>query len=231
VLFLTVKQMDGKYGLSNQGLTLSCQQATDTCSSAALAIWKEPLERLFTLLSQNTPMENTTQHTNTLEELLALCESLHQKEERKAEIASELALLQVGIDQLAKRLIPDLMQAVNLTEIRLTDGRKVCIKPDILANVSKDRMPEVLNWLREHNAQAIAKRKLVVDINDMSQEAAASIQRLAEELGSAGMVEASIHPSTLRAFVKEQIEQETPDFPRVLFGVYEGSKAVITAAM
>jgi hypothetical protein len=165
---------------------------------------------------------------NPLDNLIALCKHLDEFENRRDRLEEELKYVEQRIKDLSTRSIPDLMRAVNLTELRLTDGQRISVRPDIVASVSKERMPQVLAWLQAHNAQAIAKQKLVVDINDLPKETVIAMENAAIALGAKPTMDASIHPSTLRAFVKEQLEQGTPDFPRELFGVHEGSKAVIT---
>ncbi len=173
------------------------------------------------------PIQETIRE-NPLDTLVALCKYLAEFEDKKGKLEEELKYVEQRIKDLSTRSIPDLMQAINLTELRLTDGRKIAVRPDIMASVSKERMPQVLAWLHAHNAQAIAKQKLMVDINDLPQAAVIAMEDAARALGARPTIDASIHPSTLRAFVKEQLEQGTPDFPRELFGVHEGSKAVIT---
>lgn len=163
-------------------------------------------------------MSETTQD-NPLTTLVTLCSTMAEMERKKSALTEELELLNERIKDVSTRAIPDLMSSLNLTELRLTDGSKIAVKPDILASVSKERMPAVLAWLHQNNAQSIAKEQLIVspDLSERLAEADVPYERTA-----------SIHPSTLRAFVKEHLEQGTPDFPRELFGVHEGSKAVIT---
>lgn len=173
------------------------------------------------------PIQETIRE-NPLNTLVALCKYLAEFEDKKGKLEEELKYVEQRIKDLSTRSIPDLMQTINLTELRLTDGRKIAVRPDIVASVSKERMPQVLEWLHAHNAQAIAKQKLMVDINNLTETERAALTQAVENLGARPTIDASIHPSTLRAFVKEQLEQGTPDFPRELFGVHEGSKAVIS---
>lgn len=173
------------------------------------------------------PIQQTIRE-NPLDTIVALCQMLASLEDEIAAMEEQMKEKQARIKDLSTRQIPDLMSSIRLTELRLTDGRKIAIRPDILASVSKERMPQVLAWLQAHNAQAIAKQKLMVDINDLTEPERAALTQAVENLGARPTIDASIHPSTLRSFVKEQLEQGTPDFPRELFGVHEGSKAVIT---
>lgn len=163
---------------------------------------------------------------NPLDTIVALCQALARLEDEVAAMEEQMKEKQQRIKDLSTRQIPDLMSSIRLTELRLMDGRKIAIKPDILASVSKERMPQVLAWLRAHNAQAIAKEKL--SVQPRNDDDLAHAQRVLVANGLDFVIDASIHPSTLRSFVKEQLEQGTPDFPRELFGVHEGSKAVIT---
>jgi hypothetical protein len=159
--------------------------------------------------------------TNPLDQLIELCEELENIRNTEARVQADLESLQEKGDKLSKTLIPDLMKSLGVTNLKMLNGSKIETVPDIHASIRKDKMPEVLTWLKAHGSAAIAKEKLVVKVED------------AELLSAVGIGfdrDASIHPSTLRAFVKEQLEAAPDQFPRELFGVYEGSKTVITAA-
>lgn len=159
--------------------------------------------------------------TNPLDQLIELCKELEDLRQAEAKTTAELETIQEKADKLSKGLIPDLMRAIGVTSLNMTNGSKIQSVPDIHANVTKAKMPEVMAWLRAHGSEAIAKERLIVD-----KEAA----NLLRDHNVGFTYDASIHPSTLRAFVKEQLESAPDQFPRELFGVYEGSKTVITAA-
>jgi hypothetical protein len=99
--------------------------------------------------------------------------------------------------RISETLLPDLMGQIGLTEFALTGGRKVKIKPDIYCSAPEARMEQITAWLIERNMASIIKTR------------------------------PSIHPSTLKSFVKERLVDD-PQFPRELFGVSEVQKAVIS---
>ena len=55
---------------------------------------------------------------------------------------------------------------------------------------------------------------------------ASAFQALASQQGYAAEQKTEIHPQTLRAFVKERVENGD-DFPMELFGAWVGQRAVI----
>lgn len=120
------------------------------------------------------------------------------------ELSSQIELMEEQVKErkalvkrIAETMLPDLMGQIGLTEFSLTGGRKIKIKPDIYCSAPEARMEQITAWLNERNMSAIIKTK------------------------------PSIHPSTLKSFVKERLAED-PQFPRELFGVSEVQKAVIS---
>lgn len=154
-----------------------------------------------------------------LSDLLALCNLLKDVEETLAATEAKVEELKNRRTHLAEKLIPDLMNGIGLTELNLVGGKKIKLKDDYFASVSKDRMQQALAWLQEHRMDGIAKVQLVVP-SDMKETL------LREEVPFNET--ASIHPSTLKAFVKEQLTGEHADqFPRELFGASVVRRAVV----
>ncbi len=173
------------------------------------------------MTTSNQDLEPTTTQTTieavlpqqvfNMGELIVLCNVLTLAEERAEKLAQDVKDNNERIAWLSERLIPDMMTMVGLTELTLVGGKKIKLKDKVFASTPKDRMDSVLAWLKERNFQAIAKETLTVSVEH------------AEQLTAQGITfrrDASIHPSTLGAFVRERLADD-PDnqFPRELFGV------------
>jgi hypothetical protein len=158
--------------------------------------------------------------SNTLEQLITLGEQLTKEHKDLMDLEARIEQTKADIGMLEKRLIPDIMNMVGLTELKLKDGSKITLKPDVGGSVPKDRMEAVSDWLEANNSAAIMKRSLVVDFDKKEQLIAAN---------TPFSINTSIHHSTLQAFIREQVETN-PEFPRELFGVYEAQKAVVKTA-
>ena len=168
--------------------------------------------------NQTTIEDIVPQQDASLRDLVKLCEALGEFEDQAARLADELAQKQSAVKRLGERIIPDLMEQMGLTSLNLTNGKKIEIKPVVFASVSKDRMERVKAWLTEHNFQAIIKNQLTVDESN---------KQKMEQAGIEFTENPSIHSSTLRAFVKERLEEDPDNFPKELFAVTEGKRAVI----
>lgn len=156
----------------------------------------------------------------TLKTLMSLCVALDAAVEYKDKLEDQLKTNGERIQQLATKLIPDLMMSIGMSEVTLSNGRRISLKPDIHASVSKERMAAALAYLRANNMDSIAKQFIKLDV---------AFAEAIEQTGMPFTREATIHPSTLLAFVKERLAAEdNTTFPRELFGVHEGTKAVTT---
>jgi hypothetical protein len=156
----------------------------------------------------------------TLKVLMNLCNALDSLVEYKERLEEKTKEANERIQQLSTKFIPDMMMSIGMSEVTLNTGRRIMLKPDIHTSVSKERMAAALVWLRQHNMDSIAKQFIKLDV---------AFAEAIEQTGMPFTREATIHPSTLLAFVKERLAAEdSSTFPRELFGVHEGTKAVTT---
>lgn len=120
-------------------------------------------------------------------------------------------------NDLSTRQLPDLLRSVGLTELSLVGGRKVTTKTDYFASIPKGSTATYA-WLRERNMGGIIKEEIYVPKEHKESLANFKIPFESSE---------SVHSSTLRAFVKEQIEAGTT-LPPELFRVHTVERAVIS---
>lgn len=114
------------------------------------------------------------------------------KEEEDA-LKSALKLVTSRVSELRLKKIPDLMQALHLTDaagrgnFTLPSGAKVSLRTDFYAGIDKDRETETFDWLRRS--------------------------------GFGDLIRETVHPQTLKAFLRDQIEQghEPPAFFKTHF--------------
>jgi len=116
--------------------------------------------------------------------------------------------------------LPDAMAAIGMQKFVLTTGETVDVKTEYHASIPKAREGEAFNWLREHNADALLKRIVSVQFGRGEDDAAGEIAAMLENEYSLPVEQKlSVHPSTLKSFVKERIE-EGAELPQDLFGVH-----------
>ena len=125
--------------------------------------------------------------------------------------------------------LPALMTEANSMEFTLLDGSKVTIKPQYGASIKVDNRPAAYEWLREHGHDDIIKNTVSCQFGRGEDDLASSFKAFAEKEGYVPNQTEKIEPMSLRAFVKERVENGD-EFPMELFGAYVGQRAVITKA-
>lgn len=152
---------------------------------------------------------------------------------KQVELAQELASLEEAVKAkkeefraTSEQELPEAMQAAGLTELVLSTGEKITITEFYNAHISKVNQETAYNWLVSNGHAGLIK-------NEVSLKFARDQERIAEETvlalkarGLSPEIRQSVHPSTLKAFVKEQLTSGK-DIPSEPFGIYIGSKAII----
>lgn len=157
------------------------------------------------------------QQEDNLTTILNLCRRLVELNDRAYGLTQDLTEVTEAQKDIAEKRLPILMDALGLNELKLNSGQTIRLKTDYFASAAKSTSPEALAWLGERNMDGIVKSEVIVSEQDMERLEAADIPF---------EVKSSIHPSTLKAFVKERIESGE-EFPQELFGVFVADKAVV----
>jgi len=149
----------------------------------------------------------------TKEELI---ESLEQtlKEEKKALI------------KMTDEDLPTMLMELGMQSLTLDDGSDVTVKQTYGASIRVDDRPAAYEWLRDNGYDDIIKNQVLCVFGRGEDDVASAFQALASQQGYAAEQKTEIHPQTLRAFVKERVENGD-DFPMELFGAWVGQRAVI----
>lgn len=144
----------------------------------------------------------------TLEHELLQAEAAVDKAKERIRIISEVS-------------IPLLMEEVGMSEFSTKDGIKVRVAEDIRASIPKARQGEAVVWLDQHGFAGLVKRKFTIlfgkDEESWANKFEADLRKRKRELNVGR--DATVHPQTLKAWVKEQLECGT-DLPLDLFGVF-----------
>ena len=96
------------------------------------------------------------------------------------------------------------------------------------ATITAARDDEAFNWLRENGHGDLIKKQVSLEFGMKQDNEAKSI---IEELKAKGLPvkqKTTVHPSSLRGFVREQIQDLGKDVPAELFGTYVAKKTKIT---
>jgi len=122
--------------------------------------------------------------------------------------------------------LPAMLQELGLSSFELDDGSKVTVRPTYGAHIKAENRETAFDWLRQNGFDDIIKNTVSCNFGRGEDREASEFIDYAQGLGYAAEQKTEVHPSTLKAWVKERVETgET--FPMELFGAYVGQRANI----
>lgn len=145
--------------------------------------------------------------------LARLAQEMFEAEAAVEDAESRLANAKERLRAVAERSIPELMAKVGMKEFRTTSGLRLRVEEVVSATIAPERRDEAVRWLDEHGEGGLVKRKVLVEFG---REGEAEAETLVAELAGKGLAAArdySIHPMTLKAFVRERLRngEEIPE--------------------
>jgi hypothetical protein len=155
-----------------------------------------------------------------------MARAIRDKEAEVNELEQKLKNEKRALMKLTDEDLPTMLAEIGLTSMKLDDGSEVSIKPQYGANILVDNRPAAYEWLRENGYDDIIKNTVACTFGRGEDDQASAFKAFAEKEGFFAEQNTGIHHTTLRAFVKERIENGD-DFPMELFGAYVGQRAII----
>lgn len=143
-----------------------------------------------------------------------------------SELEEELKERKKELLKVSDELLPNAMENLGLEEFKLADGSTISIKDLIAASIPKDKEAEAFAWLRENGYADIIKNTVSCSFGKDEDELAKEALEKLKELGFKPNQASSVHPSTLKAFVKECLEEQVA-IPLEPFGVWQGKRASV----
>ena len=116
--------------------------------------------------------------------------------------------------------------ALGLKSFTLSNGNKLDGKTFYRGNISKNRTEEAHDWLRDNDHADLIKNDVICSYGKGEDHDALVLMGKLEEMNVDYENRKSVHPSTLKAFVREQIEMGK-EIPLDLLGVYIGQRSEI----
>lgn len=163
-----------------------------------------------------TPMAETD--LQQIKRVGAILDDLHLQKEALDE---EMKELNTKIKTIAQERLPEMMEDLGIEKIKLASGKEIQLSTFYNAKIPPAEWANAVEWLEKTHNDGIIKSGFSVTMNRGEKQLADEAKDALRKVGIAVEVEDKIHPSTLKAFVREQIENEE-ELPREIFGVYEG---------
>jgi hypothetical protein len=149
-------------------------------------------------------------------EMLALESEIAEKE-------AEANALKTKYMAISQGSLPEAMLALGLTELKHVSGRKLICEKFYQAKIPESMRDTAFKYLEDTGNDSIIKTDVEVKFGKGEKEKAEKIFELLCAQGVLPSMKTGVHHSTLRAFVREQIESGA-QLPLDAFGVYVGNR-------
>ena len=153
-----------------------------------------------------------TDIAETENEIQKIKEELKRKEDYKTKLSEEV--------------LPSLFSEVGLSELKLSDGRKIKVSEYYRAAIKVENRDAAYTWLRNNGFGDLVKNQITCSFGRNEDEKAKSLINTLDSQGYQSMQREWVEPSTLRAFIREQHEAGK-ELPMDLLGAFVGQKTTI----
>lgn len=179
------------------------------------------------LLDAMKPQEVSEDKLETLREAVRRQRDLEVK---ISELSEELSELNSQLYTMKTKELPDLFQETGVDRVGIPEDPErglpaydAVMKPWYNASISPDNAEAAYQWLDEHGHGDLIKHSIGVDFGRGEQEEFGQARDALDELGFDYSTKLGVHASTLKAFVREQIEEHNTTPPVDLFGIQVGN--------
>lgn len=122
--------------------------------------------------------------------------------------------------------LPQAIEATGLKEFELTNGSKVSIKEEIYAAITEENREAAFGWLEKTSNDGIIKNQINCPFGKGQDEDAQQLMLMLAEKGFSFTNSRMVHPQTLRAFIKKELE-DGGQIPLEVFSVHIKKVATI----
>lgn len=163
-----------------------------------------------------------------------LVERINTLIERHGELTAAAAAAELeaknakrSADAIVREELPELLMEAGMTELTTADGTKVELRQSVNASISELNRPAAHEWLVKNGFSGLIRSEVNVSFERGQSEVAQEFAAQAVEIcsGEVALVD-KVHPATLKAFVREQLEAGR-EVPMDLFGVFVFKEANI----
>ena len=120
--------------------------------------------------------------------------------------------------QVSSEVIPQLMDQMGVERVDV-DGLTCTKKQVVHASIPSDRKEEAFEWLRQNNCEDIIKNEVTCSFSRGQDNEVGHVVAQLREQGYDPQQKTQVHPMTLKAFVRERIENGL-EIDLDLFGAY-----------
>jgi len=128
--------------------------------------------------------------------------------------------------QLNNFTIPELMEKMNLSTLKLKDGSELSVKKIYSATMKADKKADCIQWLRNNGLGDIVKNEITVNFGQGEENKAAEYATLAKGQGYEPSKKEAVHAMTLKVTM-EDWKNKGNEVPEDLFWTFDGNQTKI----
>lgn len=177
--------------------------------------------------TQTTASAVDTVDQGGLKSVAAIAKSVKVYEDQVQRLESELKEAKKRLLRLTDEDLPAMLLELGLSSFELDDGSKVTMRPTYGAHIKAENKETAFGWLRSNEYGDLIKNTVSCQFGRGEDHEALEFMENAQKLGYAAEQKTDVHPSTLKAWVKERV-QNGDEFPMELFGAFVGQRATIS---
>jgi hypothetical protein len=156
---------------------------------------------------------------DALQEVGALANRQLELEALLKEKQNELAELEQQLVDVSEFRLPNALEKAGLSRVDLTDGSVVTVNEDVYAGITEEHRGACYEWLEATQNDGIIKNNVKLAFGKGQDAEAAELTNLLTEKGYSFTNVRGVHPQTLKAFIRKQMEDGLP-IPLDLFSVH-----------
>lgn len=143
--------------------------------------------------------------------------------------AAELALskAKARLERIETVDLPEAIRETGLSELKLATGEKVKVADDVSCSITAAKAEQALAWLTGHGFGGLIKSVVTTAFasGDIG-KAQKLVAMLSKRKGIEVEFKRTVHPGTLKAFIKEQL-REKKELPMDIFSATSYSRATV----
>ena len=161
-----------------------------------------------------------------LKSIAELARAVRAKSEEVQRLEAQFKEAKKQLLKLTDEDLPAMLLELGLSAFELDDGSKVTVRPTYGAHIKAENKETAFNWLRANGFEDIIKNTVSCQFGRGEDQEAVAFMEQAQQLGYSAEQKTDVHASTLKAWVKERVENGE-EFPMELFGAFVGQRANI----
>lgn len=179
---------------------------TTTTAATAKAAAPGKVAALAAMLEADVaaPREPTA---DQLQRITYAAQQVQLKQARLTLLEEQVEAVQKELTALQEVTLPALLDEAGVAELVLATGERVLKDLQLYASISKDNAPAACEWLRKNKYAALVKAALSVPVEKGDTKTLKAVQAALRKLRVPYELQEGVHPQTLKAFVRESLEQ------------------------